>query len=178
MVHPFATKSRNRTFNWQILGQNGRCPPDRKLHGEVEQLGRLHTYQGMDANVRGCQYPRILCTSDYLSEALLAELLLRLGGERVARAQNWDLEPLVELVRRAWICAQGTAHDQRLEWITYLSSPCRHAPSTPGLTKLSKLKYSVRSFWMGVPDKITRRAVLRLLSAWNVWLCEFFRRWP
>ena len=31
---------------------------------------------------------------------------------------------------------------------------------------------------MGVPLRMTRRAVLSSFSAWNVWLCEFFSRWP
>lgn len=68
-------------------------------------------------------------------------------------------------------------------------------PKKLGLAKLSKEKYSDRSFcetgintsqceiqrertWIGVPDKITRRLTFKPLRAWNVSDSEFFNRCP
>ena len=51
-------------------------------------------------------------------------------------------------------------------------------PSIPVFTKCSKLKYSRRSFWMGVPDSNILRGVCRLLSAVYVRFSQFFRRCP
>lgn len=48
----------------------------------------------------------------------------------------------------------------------------------PELTKCTRLKYSSRSFWMGVPEIRTRRGVFKLLRAWYVWFSEFFSLWP
>lgn len=38
-------------------------------------------------------------------------------------------------------------------------------PRMPELTKCTKLKYSRRSFWMGVPEMSTRRLVFKLSRA-------------
>lgn len=51
-------------------------------------------------------------------------------------------------------------------------------PSRFGLAKWRRAKYSERSFWMGVPDKITRRVTFRLFKAVHVKLSLFLRRWP
>lgn len=48
----------------------------------------------------------------------------------------------------------------------------------PELTKCTRLKYSSKSFWMGVPEMRTRRGVFKLLRAWYVWFSEFFSLWP
>lgn len=51
-------------------------------------------------------------------------------------------------------------------------------PRIPAFTKWTRLKYSSRSFWMGVPDISTLRWALMAFRAWYVWLSEFFSRWP
>ena len=51
-------------------------------------------------------------------------------------------------------------------------------PRMPVLTKCSRLKYSSRSFWMGVPESRTRREVWRWLRAVYVRFSQFFNRWP
>ena len=51
-------------------------------------------------------------------------------------------------------------------------------PRRPWLTKWTKLKYSRRSFWMGVPERSTRRLQFRATRAWYVWFSLFFNRWP
>lgn len=52
------------------------------------------------------------------------------------------------------------------------------SPRIPALTKWTRLKYSSRSFWMGVPDMSTLLWADILFKLWYVWLSEFFRRWP
>lgn len=54
----------------------------------------------------------------------------------------------------------------------------RYLPRIPALTKWTRLKYSSRSFWMGVPDISTLLLALMAFRAWYVWLSEFFSRWP
>lgn len=41
-------------------------------------------------------------------------------------------------------------------------------PRYSGLAKFSKAKYSDKSFWMGVPVRMTRRLTLRAVRAWKV----------
>lgn len=41
-------------------------------------------------------------------------------------------------------------------------------PRYSGLAKLRRAKYSERSFWMGVPVRITRRWTLRAVRDWKV----------
>lgn len=47
-------------------------------------------------------------------------------------------------------------------------------PRMPLLTKWTRLKYSSRSFWIGVPDSNIRRSTFSSLRALYVWLSEFF----
>lgn len=51
-------------------------------------------------------------------------------------------------------------------------------PRIPEFTKCTKLKYSSKSFWMGVPDISTLLWAFIEFSAWYVWLSEFFSLWP
>lgn len=51
-------------------------------------------------------------------------------------------------------------------------------PSMPELTKWIRLKYSSRSFWIGVPDSKILRRHCNLLRATYVWFSQFLRRWP
>ena len=52
------------------------------------------------------------------------------------------------------------------------------SPSRPPLTKLTRLKYSSRSFCIGVPDRRIRLWHWRELRAMYVWFSLFFNRWP
>lgn len=52
------------------------------------------------------------------------------------------------------------------------------SPRIPALTKWTRLKYSSRSFWIGVPEMSTLLWALIRFKLWYVWLSEFFRRWP
>ena len=72
-----------------------------------------------------------------------------------------------------WSTPAGTLTNNSKALSTWFNTP-----RMPLLTKCSRLKYSSRSFWMGVPDNRIRRSALRLTSAWYVWFSEFFKRWP
>lgn len=60
----------------------------------------------------------------------------------------------------------------------FSSCVCVCIPRIPALTKWTRLKYSSRSFWIGVPDMSTLLWALMAFRAWYVWLSEFFSRWP
>ena len=51
-------------------------------------------------------------------------------------------------------------------------------PSKPLFTKLTRLKYSSRSFWIGVPDNSNLRLHFNEFNAVYVWFSQFFSLWP
>ena len=61
---------------------------------------------------------------------------------------------------------------------SYFFRKSLRVPRRLGLAKLSSEKYSERSFWIGVPERMTRRSTLRPLSAVKVWLSPFLSRCP
>ena len=64
----------------------------------------------------------------------------------------------------------------KIPWHVFQSRAHCHLPRMPALTKCTRLKYSSRSFWIGVPDMSTLRWELIALRAWYVWLSEFLSR--
>ena len=62
--------------------------------------------------------------------------------------------------------------------ISYFFRKSLRVPSKFGFAKFSREKYSERSFWIGVPDKMTLRATFRPVNAVKVWLSPFLRRCP
>jgi hypothetical protein len=49
-------------------------------------------------------------------------------------------------------------------------------PRYSGLAKLRRAKYSDRSFWMGVPVRMTRRWTLRAVRAWKVRVSAIYQK--
>jgi len=81
-----------------------------------------------------------------------------------------------------WACTSALALASRpriMAFSKFLRKLSR-VPRKSGFAKLRREKYSERSFWTGVPVRMTRLLTLSEFKAWNVWLpkTELFNSAP